>query len=282
MSSDIEQDAIGFSLNPRESSSTNAIDEGPFSTRYNMKHSKRGLAIIFNHKHFKMHNLKTRQGTDKDKEDLEALFKNLKFDVKCYDDLDRLEVEKVLVSVSAHDHSEEDCLVVAVLSHGDNKKIFARDTYYPPDMLWKYFNGNESPSLIGKPKLFFIQACRGEKIVTPVRVLQRQALTEVDSIQEDKSASYSIPVIADILVMYSTLEDHLSWRNPINGSYFIQSLIRQLSTHADKKDLLSILTYVNREVAVGYSEEMREQNIIGYAHKQMSSIVSMLTREVYF
>lgn len=55
------------------------------------------------------------------------------------------------------DHSDADCLVVVVMTHGDNGTLHARDHQYPPDMLWKSFTGINCPSLAGKPKLFFIQ-----------------------------------------------------------------------------------------------------------------------------
>lgn len=55
------------------------------------------------------------------------------------------------------DHSDADCLVIVVLTHGDKGLIYARDRYYSPDLLWKSFSGKNCPSLSGKPKLFFIQ-----------------------------------------------------------------------------------------------------------------------------
>lgn len=87
--------------------------------------------------------------------------------------------------------------------------------------------------------------------------------------------------MADILVMYSTVEGFYSWRDPKNGGYFIQSLVKQLRNHYKTKDLLSILTLVNRDVAIDFtSYEPKNPEFSGA--KQMCSIVSMLTRLVYF
>ncbi|KAL3276143.1 hypothetical protein HHI36_020862 [Cryptolaemus montrouzieri] len=279
MEEHLEIDAIGFSPNPKVAVPS-GVHEGPspYATCYNMNHAKRGLAVIFNHKHFSIAQCPTRRGTNKDRDDLKKLFGKFNFEVQCYNDLTKDEVRKVLIQVAVNDHTNEDCLVIVILSHGDNRKIFAKDTYYPTDLLWNYFDGNHAPTLAGKPKLFFIQACRGEEVDKGVRMMGR---TEVDSNTKHEHSFYSIPVMADILVMYSTAEFYLSWRNPESGSYFIQSLIRQLSAHADKKDLLSILTYVNREVAIGNSPEMLRDKLIGYANKQICCIVSMLTREIY-
>lgn len=44
------------------------------------------------------------------------------------------------------------------MSHGnENGKIFAADGEYDVQELWKKFIGNECATLIGKPKLFFVQ-----------------------------------------------------------------------------------------------------------------------------
>jgi caspase 7 len=87
--------------------------------------------------------------------------------------------------------------------------------------------------------------------------------------------------MADILIMYSTVEGFTSWRDPINGSYFIQSLVKQLKEYNGTKDLLTILTFVNRQVAVNVTTYKNRHP--GYGRgTQMCSIVSMLTRLVYF
>lgn len=55
------------------------------------------------------------------------------------------------------DHSDSDCLVVVVLSHGASGKLYAKDYGYPPDTLWTPFAGDKCPTLAGKPKIFLIQ-----------------------------------------------------------------------------------------------------------------------------
>jgi hypothetical protein len=91
---------------------------------------------------------------------------------------------------------------------------------------------------------------------------------------------YTIPVMADILVMYSTVEGFYSWRNPKEGGYFVQALVKLLRKYNRTKDLLTILTFVNREVAVNFVSESEDPHYD--EQKQMCSIVSMLTRLVYF
>lgn len=58
-----------------------------YATEYNMKHNKRGLAIIFNHEHFEIMSLKSRTGTNVDCENLRHTLERLSFDVVVHKDL---------------------------------------------------------------------------------------------------------------------------------------------------------------------------------------------------
>ena len=59
--------------------------------------------------------------------------------------------------VAREDHSDNDCILVTVLTHGDEDELFARDQSYKPGALWSRFTSDQCPTLAGKPKLFFIQ-----------------------------------------------------------------------------------------------------------------------------
>ncbi|KAJ9575402.1 hypothetical protein L9F63_025647, partial [Diploptera punctata] len=191
---------------------------------YNMRHSRRGIAIIFNHKKFSM--MASRSGTDKDCVNLSVQLQNLGFEVRSYDDLTFGELSQVLSTTSKEDHSNADCLMVVVMSHGDPGYLHSRDRRYQTEELWLRFVGNKCPTLAGKPKLFFIQACRGTKVDSGVRVEvdSGKSLDETDGY----TVSYTIPQHADLLIAYSTMEGHYSWRNPRQGSWFIQALCEEL------------------------------------------------------
>lgn len=67
----------------------------------------------------------------------------------------------LLLKVSQQHHSNNDCLLMTVMSHGkEGGQIFAADSEYNVQELWDMFIGDNCDSLIGKPKLFFIQTCR--------------------------------------------------------------------------------------------------------------------------
>lgn len=53
------------------------------------------------------------------------------------------------------DHRNSDCIVVIVLSHGEAGRLEARDGTYDVNEIWEPLI--DCPTLVGKPKLFFIQ-----------------------------------------------------------------------------------------------------------------------------
>lgn len=58
-----------------------------YAAEYNMRHNKRGMAIIFNHEHFEIMSLKSRTGTNVDCENLRHTLEHLQFDVVVHKDL---------------------------------------------------------------------------------------------------------------------------------------------------------------------------------------------------
>ncbi|KAJ8985556.1 hypothetical protein NQ317_019940 [Molorchus minor] len=270
---DSNNSQVDWILSRKNDSANTPIAPRPDADYYK-KHKHRGIAIIFNQKVFSMKDCPTRLGTDKDRDDLKGILTMLKFDVKIYNDLTYDEIVEVLTVVSRMDHANHDCLLITVMSHGDEGILYATDRAYPTRRLWLPFSGMRCPSLAAKPKLFFIQACRGAQSDPGIKV----SYTETDSSIDEKM--YSIPVTADVLIMYSTVAGYYSWRDPENGSFFIQSLVRQLRKHHRSRDLLSILTCVNREVAIGFTSKEDGDPLLN-DKKEMCSIVSMLTRLLY-
>lgn len=69
----------------------------------------------------------------------------------------------------AGDHREHDCFACAILSHGGRDLIYGVDGSQLPlnsiyDIAMK--TTNPTKSLVGKPKLFFIQACQGGELLS--------------------------------------------------------------------------------------------------------------------
>ncbi|MEQ2165503.1 Caspase-3, partial [Goodea atripinnis] len=168
---------------------------------------------------------------------------------------------------SKEDHSNSASFVCVLLSHGDEGVFYGTDGPLQLQTLTSLFRGDRCKSLVGKPKLFFIQACRGTDLDPGV---------ESDSPEE----TTKIPVEADFLYAFSTAPGYYSWRNTMSGSWFIQSLCDIIGKYGKELELLHIMTRVNHKVAVEFESV---SNAPGFnARKQIPCIVSMLTKEMYF
>ena len=93
------------------------------------------------------------------------------------------------------------------------------------------------------------------------------------------SSKVSVPAEADFLYAYSTVPGYYSWRNSVNGSWFIQSLTKVFEENAERMDILRMLTRVNAMVSTFKS---RIGEYYSDSKRQVSSVVSMLRKELYF
>ncbi|KAL5276158.1 CASP7 family protein [Megaselia abdita] len=244
-----------------------------YSYEYNMNHKFRGKALIFNHEFFDLDFLKERKGTNVDRDSLMRTLKGLNFEVTDYNNFTTREIMDTLSKVAKEDHTDYDCICITVMSHGSTSFIFSKDTLYQHDSLWDHFTPDNCPTLAGKPKIFFIQACKGTGFDDGY-TLPGTAITETDA--SSCESSYKIPTYADFIVAHSTIPGFVSWRDKDKGSWFIQSLCQELDEYGKKLDLLKLLTFVNQRVAVHYQTDSE------FKQKQMPCISFMLTRLVYF
>ncbi|XP_076075598.1 caspase-3-like isoform X1 [Mytilus galloprovincialis] len=247
---------------------------------YNYNYPKRGLFIIINNKNFHPSTgQRCREGTGADAERLEERFQDLGFEVRRYDDATASSMTKIMVEAANYDHSECDCFGCAILSHGIEGRIYATDGMLSLDVLTGPFRGDRCSSLVGKPKLFFVQACR-----TAPMNHSFDSMSDKSGLSEEYEPALSsirkVPVEADFLFAYSTVPGHYSWRNNQDGSWFIQALCIVIENYGTKMELVHMLTQVNRIVA--YEFESCKDEEFTDKMKMMPCIVSMLTRYVYF
>ncbi|NXO57755.1 CASP9 protein, partial [Aramus guarauna] len=240
---------------------------------YELKGDPCGCCLILNNVNFSRDsNLSTREGSDVDCEKLEKRFKTLRFDVLTRRDLQAQEMASELQKLARRDHSALDCCVVVILSHGCQTShiqfpggIYGTDgNSIPIEKIVNYFNGSHCPSLRGKPKLFFIQACGGEQrdrgfVVdcdSPSDEAPRGSL-ESDATPfrppsanvDEPDAVASLPTPSDILVSYSTFPGFVSWRETLSGSWYVKTLDTVLEQYAGSEDLLNMLLRVANAVS---------------------------------
>uniref|UniRef100_A0A336LYG3 CSON010544 protein n=1 Tax=Culicoides sonorensis TaxID=179676 RepID=A0A336LYG3_CULSO len=254
------------------------------SDRYDMSRKKNGCAIFFNFEDFDNYKrFPKRDGSQVDVNRLKEAFQ--KHDIDISDD----RIHKNLTFNSMRDRlrefidnksllSESNALFVVILSHGlEGDMVMAKDTAFNLHDIIKMFMPDEVPEMAARPKVFIVQACRGENIDSGV-ILKRALLT-VDSVDAAEDKPFKYPSFADVCLAMSAHHGHVSFRNA-NGSWFIQELCDVLETFdLDKNNLLDLLTATNKRVATRSStaEDIRQDD-----KKQISGFYSTMTQKFYF
>ncbi|XP_033288892.1 caspase-9 isoform X3 [Orcinus orca] len=184
-----------------------------------------------------------------------------------------LQMVQALVELARRDHSALDCCVVVILSHGCQAShlqfpgaVYGMDGYpVSVERIVNIFNGTGCPSLGGKPKLFFIQACGGEQKDQGFEVASTSPEDRTpDSDPEPDATPFqegpvtvdqpdavsSLPTPSDILVSYSTFPGFVSWRDTKSGSWYIETLDSIFEQWAHCEDLQTLLLRVANAVSV--------------------------------
>ncbi|XP_074748984.1 caspase-9 isoform X2 [Strix uralensis] len=245
-----------------------AVDKRNHDLVYELKADPCGHCLILNNVNFSRDSdLSTRDGSDVDCEKLEKRFKALRFDVLTRRDLKAQDMVSELRKLAQRDHRTLDCCIVVILSHGCQTShiqfpggIYGTDGKpIPIEKIVNYFNGSNCPSLRGKPKLFFIQACGGEQ-------KDRGFVVDCDS-PSDKAPGRSLESDAS---PFQTPSGFVSWREASSGSWYVEMLDSVLEQYAHSEDLLNMLL----RVANAVSAKGR--------YKQMPGCFNFLRKKFFF
>ncbi|KAJ7418459.1 Caspase-9 [Willisornis vidua] len=303
---------VELELQGEKEHKSSAVDKRSRDLVYELKADPCGHCLILNNVNFSRDSgLSTRVGSDVDCEKLERRFKALHFNVLTRRDLRAQEMVLELQELAQQNHSALDCCIVVILSHGcqtshiqfpggvygtDGKRI-------PIEKIVNYFNGSNCPSLRGKPKLFFIQACGG--VVNPLDEMNtgtvllllfaeqkdRGFVVDCDS-PEDEAPGASLesdatpfrtlsgnvdepdaiaclPTPSDILVSYSTFPGFVSWRES-TGSWYVETLDTVLESYARSEHLQNMLLRVANAVSAKGS------------YKQIPGCFNFLRKKFFF
>lgn len=228
---------------------------------YNMKHQQRGKLLIFNNQNFKTMN--KREGSDRDTAKVFAAFKKLGFKCKILKDQTNTQMKETIYNEANADHDKEDCFAICILTHGDELGIYGVDEV--PIVMEDLVERLKScSSLAGKPKLIFVETSLGNK--------EDEGVTfQADGGGGEKPSK--IPIEADFLYSYSTVQGYKSLRTSDKDSWYINALCDNLKNFGKELEMTELLTRVNFDVASKESDSYLKQN---------PSFTSMLTKLVYF
>jgi hypothetical protein len=237
---------------------------------YNMDHPKRGIALVVNIKTYdpNPHKLEERKWSEPDVESLKKTLEYLEFDLKFHENLKANEIRDEIQKIADLDHTDSDCFLCVVMSHGIDDKIVASDS--EEISLKEILQPIKScQSLENKPKLFFFQACRGKKKMvqlvrpdsgisntnehTPSDPINKTTTLDQSIKKESESYLTKIEAESDLLVYYATLPEHYAYGNNTNeGTIFIESVCTELNEaykHLPNNILLSgMIMNINKRV----------------------------------
>ena len=175
-------------------------------------------------------------------------------------------MRKLLEKLAREDHSDADCLMCVVMSHGTKLEdgglgVFGVDS----DIIdieaaaKSLFSNKNCPTLKNKPKMFFVDACWGNGLMAFTNDFQSQSNSTVSSSNfnicnsicnnlSSIATSSNNPDISDFLFSFSTLPTYVSLRDSSKGNWFIQEFTSVLDEFAETKTLSDIMNKVRQNL----------------------------------
>ncbi|XP_071479489.1 caspase-3-like [Diadema antillarum] len=242
------------------------------------------------------------------------VFQEIGYKVIVVQDLTADEIREALASLKTKIRSSHTSAVLVFMSHGDREGICGKDgSVISVEEIKEIFSGRNCPELRGKPKIFFFQACRGDKVTTsatdksvqpmsqPSRSITRGAdfLNLVD--REDESAKGvddafaacqssgipqpveldNVPDNAHMFIAHATCEGYVALRDNVNGSWFIQALCEELIAGAHLYDLSTIMTKVSGRVQ-RLQGCVRQEGGTVITYQTTQTISQGIVKKIYF
>ncbi|XP_032722943.1 caspase-2 isoform X2 [Lontra canadensis] len=253
---------------------------------YRLQSRPRGLALVLSNVHFTGEkDLEFRSGGDVDHSTLVTLFRLLGYKVHVLLDQTAQEMQEKLQNFAQLPaHRVTDSCIVALLSHGVEGGVYGVDgRLLQLQEVFQLFDNASCPKLQNKPKMFFIQACRGDE--TDRGVDQRDGKNHTGSSEcEESDASKEemlktrLPTRSDMICGYACLRGTAAMRNTKRGSWYIEALTQVFSERACDMHVADMLVKVN---ALIKEREGYAPGTEFHRCKEMSEYCSTLCRPLY-
>ena len=232
-----------------------------------------GIALIMNNIEWQQDMkgkplLPYREGARQDGEDLKTSLEKIGYTVILTKNLTGDGMKEELERVRDERINEgHDSFICCILSHGGSHGIFGTDKKcIPVNQFSEILEADKCPQLMHKPKIFFIQACRGTEASMPI-----------DGAGDSKMMP-RVPRGADFYLSYATYPGHVALR----------SLYPQLLSNALLQDfcLDEIITKIHDELAKVVVEietfNVETNKCETKEHLQIGQVVHSMRRAVYF
>jgi len=218
---------------------------------YPMTLCPRGMCLIVNIENFEHH--KERRGSSADAANLSHLFNELGFAVTLKTDPSAIDLKRQILEFSQlKAHAKAQMSVIVVLSHGGNGFILGSDgKRCDNEWILQQFNNEMCPDLMGKPKFFIFQACRGDDedrgafaSFTPYKS------GPLSTVETDASA-FQVrrqPTWTDMLIAYATIPGYVANRDIFRGSWFVEAICKVFASQSAEKDIREMMDEVSQEM----------------------------------
>ena len=259
--------------------------------KYDMDKWPHGICLIINNETFTKQptqedtnedqpNLDQRDGTNIDEQNLIQTFRYLGYIVEVHRNCVAIKITEIFEEIRQRDHNNYDSFICCILSHGKSGHVYGSDSVLVRlDDITSQLNGERCQSLSTRPKLFFLQACRGEQEdsgVHPQKDCKSGISEKVHTSSGLRIATNSdviIPKSANFFFSYATPDNYVSWRHPVDGSWYISELCKSLTSYGTFNSLVDMVTLTNDNVKHVYSYQ-------GFV--QSPSFESILGKDVFF
>ena len=259
--------------------------------KYDMNHAERGVALVINMQNYDAPNpfkLKERVWSVKDVEHLRNILVYLEFEFILCQNYTKSQIEQEIKKQASINHSNSDCFLCVVMSHGNEDKIVTSDN---KEISFEELTApiKSCPSLENKPKLFFFQACRGENEMEISLAKSRPNSGESKSVeqsntddhpQNNRTDSHSLKTNkktrnsaeSDLLVYNATLPKHYAYGTKADGTIFIKNVCKVLNEAF--KDLPNNIPL--SKMILNINKSVRDSGI------QLADTINHLMADVYF
>ncbi|XP_074108922.1 death regulator Nedd2-like caspase [Cotesia typhae] len=267
---------------------------------YVMKSNPRGMVLLITIIEYVSSDRK-RESAKLDHKNLIELFKQMGLEV-----IDRINLTADEIRKEIRDFSKlqklrhVDCCFVIVSAHGNstgteknknedsaihgvdhtgvkstpNKEITCEE-------IIQYFSAAKCPNMMGKPKVFVFQACRGineQKALTSKGSQCKNSIKplnlEIDENEENPTNSRvnrSFRNFEDIAVFQSTLPGYVSFRDSMYGSWFIQIFCEVFMKQAYRLDLVGLYHNIDHRLkqlkGTNYRCQTATLKLIGFSKR---------------
>ncbi|XP_061391056.1 caspase Dronc [Musca vetustissima] len=220
-----------------------SLDTYPMESKDN-----RGVFFMVNMINFPLEQDR-RDGADEDSHSLLHLFKEMNFKIFSFTNLSHNDFFRLLEELlKSHYTKNTECFVMALMTHGNMDASVQRITFSDGAVvkvkeIEEYFHHHVCENLVNKPKIFLFPFCRGDML--ELGVINK---VQTDSITFNAAPKMkNIPILSDLLLCYATSEGFKSHRDPDNGSWYIQSFVKNMAMHAHDTSLEDIIKKIQAD-----------------------------------